>query len=372
MKKVIVGYLTDGKNSGIDKYLLNFLSVVHKDDLQIDFLSSYHDDSIKDEIKKFNSKLYKIPSLKNPVKQINVIRKIIRDGNYDVAYFNISECINLTGIYAAHKEKLDRIIIHSHNSGIGGDENASPIKRKMRYFLHCFCKLFLYRWGNVYIGCSKKAGEWLFPNKIVESSNFTIINNAIQVEKFAYSPEKRLEIRKKLEIENNFVIGHIGRFAHQKNHEYLIDIFAAVAKKYENAKLILVGEGPTQKTIEQKVSDLKLQEKVLFLGSRPDVPVLLQGMDVFILPSRFEGLPIVGVEAAISGLPCLFSDNISQEVKITENCKFYSIHEDPELWAKEILILKNEPRKAAVIIDDQYCFDIHQQKEQLLNIISGS
>lgn len=369
MKKIIVGYLTDLKGSGIDKYLLNFLETVHDENVQIDFLSSCYDDNIKRTLEKFGSRLYIIPNLKKPLKQIKIIRKIIHDGQYDIAYFNISECINLTGIYAAHKEGVKKIIIHSHNSGIGGAEGASKIKRKIRYILHCICKLRLYRWGNVYLGCSKRAGEWLFPSKIVNSNKFKVINNAIKVEKFNYSPENRLQIRKKLQLKNYIVIGHIGRFAYQKNHDYLIDIFENVIKKEPHAKLLLIGDGPRKEDIKNKVNNLDLTQNVLFLGNRNDVNVLLNGMDVFVLPSHFEGLPIVGVEAAISGLPCLFSDTISDEVKITEKCLFYSIKDKPEIWADKIIELGKKPREAAKLSDTKYCFNISEQKAQLLKII---
>lgn len=366
MKRIIVGYLIDGRNSGIDKYLLNFLSIVSEKNIQIDFLSNDYDEELVERLKKYGAKLYKIPTLKHPIRQVKEIRKIIREGGYNIAYFNISECINITGIYAAHREKVDCIIIHSHNSGIG-IENI--YKRNFRYILHSVCKIFLYRWGDVYLACSKKAGEWLFPKKVLNSNKFQIVNNAIQAEKFRYSLEERDCIREKLGLDDAFVVGHVGGFNYQKNHEYLVEIFLKLLEKEQKARLLLIGEGPTKSFIEEKVLRLGLKDKVFFLGSRNDVNVLMQGMDVFVLPSRFEGLPVVGIEASIAGLPCVFSDNISEEVKITDNCKFCSIDEKPEVWADLILSFKNIPRQSIKITNQNYCFDLKKQAKQLLEII---
>lgn len=366
MKKIIVGYLIDGKTNGIDKYLMNFLAVVKKNNIQVDFLSNYGNEKLIEYLNNIGSKLYVIPSLKHPFLQIKIIRKIIQEEKYNVAYFNVSECINITGVYAAHKENVERIIIHSHNSGIGIE---NKYKRVARYILHNFCKIFMHRWGNNYLACSKKASEWLYPKKLIDSGKVKIVNNAIRIEEFVYSESTRMRIREQFDLENCFVIGHVGGFIYQKNHKYLIEVFKKIVQNTSSARLVLIGDGPEKENIEEKVAEMGLQEKVLFLGKRDDVNDLMQGMDVFVLPSHFEGLPIVGIEAAVSGLPCVFSENISNEVKITDNCFFCSIQQKPENWAQLILSLKNKTRKKACILNNGYCFDLKEQENQLLEIV---
>ncbi len=369
MKKILVGYLIDGKHSGIDKYLLNFLKVTSEKNVQIDFLTNEIDKDLENQLQLFGAKLYEIPTLKHPLQQIKKIKQLANNNSYDIAYFNISECINITGIIGAYLSGIKNIIIHSHNAGIGGQSVENPIKRNIRYCLHQIGKCFLYRFGTSYVACSKKAGEWLFPKKIVESNNFQVINNAIQVDKFEYCQKTRTYMREELQIENKFVIGHVGNFCYQKNQHFLIDIFADVIKKEKNAHLLLVGIGPDEQEIKEKVNELGLDVNVSFLGLRNDVNKVMQAMDIFVLPSRFEGLPIVGIEATISGLPCIFSDTISEEVKISENSHFCSLKDAPSIWADKILQYKNFQREKFSIVNSSYCFDLEKQKAQLLSLI---
>ena len=369
MKKILVGYLIDGKHSGIDKYLLNFLKVTSGKNVQIDFLTNEIDKDLEKQLQLLGAKLYEIPTLKHPLQQIKKIKQLTNNNSYDIAYFNISECINITGIIGAYLSGIKNIIIHSHNAGIGGQSVENPIKRNIRYCLHQIGKCVLYRFGTSYVACSKKAGEWLFPKKIVESNNFQVINNAIQVDKFEYCQETRTYMREELQIENKFVIGHVGNFCYQKNQHFLIDIFADVIKKEKNAHLLLVGIGPDEQEIKEKVNELGLDVNVSFLGLRNDVNKIMQAMDIFVLPSRFEGLPIVGIEATISGLPCIFSDTISEEVKISDNSHFCSLNDAPSVWADKILQYKNFQREKFSIVNSSYCFDLEKQKAQLLSLI---
>ena len=191
--------------------------------------------------------------------------------------------------------------------------------------------------------CSTEAGKFLFGKK-----DFKIIPNAIEVEKYRFSSEIRKEGRKKLKIKDELVIGHIGRFEQQKNHKYIIDIFKEVLKENPTAVLILAGNGNLFEKIKLYAYKMKVEKNIKFLGVVKDTNKLYQIMDCFILPSFFEGLPVVGIEAQTSGVKCLFSNSITEEVKIIESSEFLDIgRENIDTWKEKILAIKKYDRESA-------------------------
>ena len=188
------------------------------------------------------------------------------------------------------------------------------------------------KYANLQLACSKEAGEWLFGN-----TQFIVLNNGIDVSKYVFNQNIREEYRKILGFSDELVLGHVGRFSNQKNHNFLIDIFYEIIKINKKSKLILIGTGELENEIKEKVESLSLKEKVIFLGARADVNKIMQAMDVFILPSLFEGLPVVGVEAQASGLPCIISDTVSKDVKITDSVLQISLSLPPEEWGKKLI-----------------------------------
>ena len=191
--------------------------------------------------------------------------------------------------------------------------------------------------ANYYCACGQEAGEFLFPGK-----EFKFIPNAIEVDKFLYNEEVRDRKRKDLGLTSEFVVGHVGRLSYQKNHELLIRIFSELHKKDVNTILLLIGVGEKEDEIREQVHELNLDECVRFLGNRDDVNELYQAMDVFVMPSLFEGIPVVGVEAQFAGLPCVFSDKVPVEVKFTENSEFVSLEKKLEDWADIVLSKKTD------------------------------
>ena len=184
------------------------------------------------------------------------------------------------------------------------------------------------------MACSEAAALELYGT----TKNVYILHNAIDVNKFKYNEKTEKTKRKELKIKDkDIVIGHIGRFEKQKNHEFLIDIFNEIHKQNKNTILLLVGEGSLKEEIEQKVKNLNLEKSVKFLGQRSDVNELYQAMDAFVLPSLYEGLPLVGVEAQAAGLPCFFSTEVTKETKVLETTKLIELTEGPQKWASIIL-----------------------------------
>jgi len=219
-------------------------------------------------------------------------------------------------------------IAHSHASGIGLD-----IKIPFRLYARSYIK----NNTNHYIACSRNAGKWLFGKKVLESADFTILKNAVNAKDFIFNPDIREQVRKELEISNELVIGHVGRFNRLKNHEFLIDVFKLIHQKKENSILILVGEGELKEKIQRKVERLGLSSNVKFLGLRDDIPKIMQSIDLFLFPSIFEGLPVALVEAQAAGIKCIVSDTISKEVDLTGRVEFISLKKSPHYWSTKVL-----------------------------------
>lgn len=393
--KVLVGFIMDGKAGGIDKYLLNVLEQVSGDgfsdqretvhqekhenqenqkiqgEVTLDFLTNEVDADLQKKLADYGSKIYAIPNLKHPKAQYDRVRKILAHGNYDAVYFNISTAIDLIAAKAAKDAGVKRRMIHSHSSG---NDCESKGKRFVFDFIHGICKHFLYRYGNEFYGCSVKAGEWLFPKKIVESDDFHVIHNAVDRKRFAYDPERRATIRKELGCDTSgmkpYVYGHIGNFSYPKNHYFLLEIFAAIRKIQPEARLWLAGDGVRFEEVKSRVKCMGLEDCIEILGRRSDADDLYQGMDAFLLPSNFEGLPIVGIEAQSAGLPCFMSDAITRESKITKDCYFLPLKETPEYWAEKI-VKKAKKREAAGFLENADVYDLERQTLEILGLFQN-
>ncbi len=205
--------------------------------------------------------------------------------------------------------------------------------------------------------CSLAAGEWLYGKSAIQADNHYILKNAIDTDKFTYDEKIRDDVKRELNIENKFVIGHVGRFMEAKNHKFLLDVFNSFLKINENSVLLLIGGGPLESDIKQKVKQLGLDDKVIFAGIRNDTNRMLQAMDCFVFPSVYEGLPVAVIEAQTVGVPCLISDAVTVEVCVTDFATRLSLQKSSEMWAQEILdktdnFKRTEPKQQ--IIDSGY------------------
>lgn len=365
-KRILVGFIMDGNSGGIDRYLLHFLEAVWEEGMQIDFLSDRQDADLQKLLNRYHSKVYPIPSLWHPVKQYRMAKKLIRQGKYDMTYLNISTSMDCIVAFAAKRCRVPRRLLHSHS---GGNDCESVFKRKIFDLLQKVCRRYLYRSATEFYACSVVAGKWMYPAEVVHSSYFHVIYNAVDRDSFQYLPDVRVKKRESLELQDAFVVGHVGNFCYQKNHEFLIRIFYEIHKKVRNSKLMLVGQGIRMEDVRRQVEELGLGEAVLFLGQRSDVSELFQAMDVFVLPSHFEGLPTVGVEAQCTKLPCVMSSSITQAVKISDRCCFQSLEEDPKVWAETILKQRRYNREDIRMLSVAECYDLKNQKKQLMDII---
>ena len=312
---------------GIETFLMNMYNNMDLSNLQIDFLvPGTLEEKYKKKIESRNGRVYEVEKIKkHPIRAIKQLKKLYKDNNYDVIHMNL--CNAFFFIYAlpaVWNNKDIKIIGHSHN---GGDSKK---------FLHLISKPILSHYCTNFIACSDVAARWLFNKKKTDEKGVLFVNNAIDTEKFVYNIKLRESIREKYKIlPNEFIIGHVGRFEEQKNHSFLVEIFKQISQERENVKLLLVGTGSLEEKIKKQVKNLNLENKVIFTGVCTNINEIYQAMDVFILPSIFEGLPVSGIEAQASGLKCLLSDTITKEVEITNNIKFLPI-ENKDIWVREI------------------------------------
>lgn len=323
----IVGKVVTG---GVDAVVMNYYRNIDREKIQFDFFMDGHFKTPVDhEILSMGGRIYKLePYEKNLLKNLRQCQCIWKENDYQIVHVHLNT-LSVFWLAAAFFSKIPMRIIHNHSTAAKGEGKRAL----MKYLLRPFAKIF----ATHYAACSRYAGEWMFGKSLVESGKVKIIPNAIEVARYSYNPVVREQMREELGLADKLVIGHVGRFAYQKNHHFLVDIFSALNKQRSDAMLLLIGTGELEQSIREKVRALELEESVRFLGVRHDVPALLQAMDVFVLPSFFEGLPVVGVEAQAAGLPCLLSDAMTAETKLTGMAEFFSLGETAEEWAAKTM-----------------------------------
>lgn len=366
VQNILIGYLTEGVHSGIDQYLLNFVEIAFENGVHVDFLTNQVTPDLQQELAaKFGSKLLEIPSLKHPVAQYRRIRKILTEEKYDCTYFNISEAFHCIGAFVAKREKVPRRMIHSHSSGVSV---ANPVVRRLRRLLHYMVRPFLVRCGTHFFACSDLAGQWLFPRK----TRFSVIYNAINSDRFVYRPAARESLRRELGIgEETLVLGHVGHFTYQKNNFFLIDIFSEVKKLCPESMLLSVGCGEDFDRVVSYAKHLGLNSDILFLGVRKDIPELMAAMDCFVLPSRFEGLGIVGIEAQFCGLPVVFSAEIPREAALSDRAVFLKKGVTARQWAMTILQMRAKRCAAHLPPTAFHCYSLAEQHKQTESLLLG-
>lgn len=287
--------------------------------------------------------------------------KFLKAHKYDVVHINADTAFKLL-IYAkpAKKAGCSKVILHSHSSGINGKFKL------LKYVMHLLARPFLKKNSDVYLSCSDLASEWMFKsdNRAVE-----IIKNGVDIEKFKFSDDTRSLYRQKLLAENKIVIGMVGNLSYQKNPEFLIETLALLPK--DMYMVVFVGDGENRKNVEELVNAKGLSERVVFYGQTSEVNNLLNAFDIFAMPSRFEGLPVSGVEAQTNGLKCIFSDKITSEIGILTSCEFLPIGKSYEIWADRIKNATFDDRACAHLIVSEHGFDIYDSAKRLSNIYAN-
>lgn len=355
----IMGIVCGG---GVEAVIMNYYRNIDRTKVQFDFvIDGYEKSLLDDEILSLGGKVYKVePYSKNIFKYIYQIYKIVKQNNYEIIHSNMNT-LAVFSLFAAWLAGAKVRILHNHSTAV----KSEKLRSAMKYILRPFAPIF----ANKYMACSKLAGEWMYGKKKMEEGKVKVLNNAINVDDFAYNPKLRERLRQDLNIDKDtLVIGHVGRFMYQKNHDFLIDIFKEIHKQKNNSLLLLIGDGSLRATIEAKVQNYGLKDCVKFLGLRKDVKDLYNVMDVFVLPSWYEGLPVVSVEAQANGLPCFVSDKVSKECYLSSSMHFISLDENAGDWSKEILgsnITRNKNAKQELIANN---FEIKNEAGKLIKL----
>ncbi|WP_026659665.1 glycosyltransferase family 1 protein [Butyrivibrio sp. AC2005] len=317
--------------AGIETMLMNYYRHIDRNKVQFDFLCNKKKAGAYDsEVESLGGRIFRSPGL-NPIK-IPVYMKYMKNLFKEHPEYTIVEAHNgAFGVYALHGAKISGIptrIFHAHGAAITKDWKL-PLKK--------ICMMFLPINMTHHYTCGIAAAKCYFGNEIVEKGDYEFIPNAIEVERFIFDKNIRDRIRKENGLEDKHVLGHVGRFMAQKNHAFILDVFAELVKKDDNAVLVLLGDGELMDTIKSKAAALGVDEKVIFVGNVGNANEWYQAFDSFILPSVWEGLPVVGVEAQASDLPCIFSDAITREIGFSDEAKFISTNASLDVWTNAIM-----------------------------------
>ena len=312
---------------GVEAVIMNYYRNIDRSKVQFDFICDEDSTNIPyDEIKKLGGRVIICPPYQKIFEYERFLIDLFKKKKYKIVHSNINT-LSIFPLRAAKKAGVPIRIAHSHST-----TNKKEWKKNlMKQVLRPFSK----KYATDYFACSELAGRWLFGDKTFEQGKVTIINNAIDLDKFKYDEKIRKEKRKELNInDDTLVVGHIGRFVAQKNHTFLIDIFNELHKKEKNSILLLIGQGPLMGEIKQKVETIGISDSVKFLGQRDDVNELYNAMDLFLFPSLYEGLGMVLIEAQANGLPCITSTVVPKIADIANNVQFYGLNDSIDIWLK--------------------------------------
>lgn len=363
-KKIrILHVLLTSNFGGIESLLCDIDNDIDKNKFQLDFVATGKAEYQR-KILNNGSNIFFVPSEKNLIHYKKVMLNIMNQ-NYDIIHFNKNSLANCLPIIWANKlEKRPKIIIHSHNT-------SPSINNIVLKELHKVNRRLIRNIPDYRIACSKLAAQFMF-NK----DKVTILKNGIDTKKFEFSSKNRSEIRKQLNIAPNTVVfGNVGRFSQQKNHKRLIHIFNEIQHINCNTKLLLIGDGKLKKDVEDTVQDLKLSNKVLFLGKKTDVYRYLSAMDAVIIPSIYEGLGISAIEAQCSGLPTFIADSIPKEAFVTNYIQSFGLDSDDKEIAELILndfqFLNNVERIEQNRVVAEHGYDIKDTTLKLSGIYEG-
>lgn len=356
---------------GIETFILNYARAIKTIDpsIQFDFLVYYPTIPIEKQISELGGKIYKVP---RPYHYGNrsAVKKIFKNNKYDIVWSNKVDLYHVEVLDAAKKAGVKKIILHSHNSS----NMWQGIKGIRHQILHCYNKKRVSEIASDFWTCSDEASQWLFDQRLLKENKIVLINNAIDTEMYKYNQKIRDEKRLELGISNSMVIGLVGRLQYQKNPKFALEIFDEYYKKNHNSSFLVVGTGELQDDLKKYASLLDSKERIQFLGVRSDVPELMQAMDVLLLPSRFEGLPMVSVEAQASGLPVYASsEGVTQQANIANLIRYLPLEKGSEFWASEIYntSFDNTKRKDAYKIIQEKGFDLFQNAKRIYSILMG-
>ncbi len=357
MNRVLVVITTAfTRTGGLASVMMNYWRSMDKTGLSFDFASTNEIENILfEEISKEGCQYYQLPPRKNVLKYFTELHRLCK--GYDVIHIHANSATSVMELLAAQMAGVPKRIHHNHTS-----KTQHPLLSKLLY------PLFKCTYTDA-VACSEPAGEWLFGR-----DKFVVLPNAIDIDKFKYDSQARKLIREEFKIKNDeFVVGHIGKFMDAKNHEFLIKVFAVYHSNHPQSKLMLVGDGAWRSKVEGWIAQNGCADSIILAGLRSDIPTVVQAFDVFVFPSIYEGLPLTVLEAQSSGLPCIISSNVTKAVDIGRDVIMKDLVDGIESWASAIdrfdYSISREERSSQnqELITDAH-FNIKSEANKLLNI----
>lgn len=348
---------------GIENYIYNcFVNEDFPQSIKIDFVTYENEIAYESELLQKGYTVHRVPHLKkNPLGYYKKVKSLIKENGYDCIYVNMLTAANVIPVYLAAAGGAKKIILHAHAN--------STVQGALRKTLHKLNKNYCNKKADLRLACSEQAGKWLYGD-----NKFYVIANAIDCEKFKFSEANREKIRQELKIEDNeFVIGHIGRLADEKNHFFMLEVLKEFLKRESKTKMIFVGDGYLAEEIKSRTESLGLSDKVIFYGTSNKTNEIYSAFDAFIFPSTFEGFGMAALEAQACGLKCYCSSCLSSELNVSEELEYIPLEDGAEKWAEKIYSQKDqEPDREKMnetIKNSSY--NIKHQISKLVRLLNG-
>lgn len=326
--------MTDMNYGGVEMVVMNYYRHIDRTKVQFDFFA-LEGSAVpqREEIERLGGRVYIVPKYTHLSAYEKEIIRLFKQNQYKIVHSHMNT-LSVFSLWGAKKAGIPNRIAHNHSTAGKGETKKNIIK----YALRPFAKIY----PTKLCACSQYAGEWLYG----KNTEFQVFNNAIDLSRYSYDPQKAATVRKELGLEDKLVVGHIGRFCYQKNHDFLIDIFNEIHKQRQEAVLLLIGEGELEQDIRNKVKELGLEDSVRFMGKQKDTSEFYQAMDCFVLPSRYEGLGVVAIEAQACSVPVICSTAVPKDAKITSSVKFIGLDESSSNWADCVLdVIKTQVKR---------------------------
>ena len=360
----LLGILSGMNAGGAETFLMKIYRNIDRSKYQMDFCINFPQKCFyEDEILSLGGRIYRIPSKSENIKEFKKqLFELVKTENYKYVLRITSNAMGFLDLKIAKKAGARVCCARSSNSSDG-----QGWKTKLA---HIFGRTLYGRYVDVAFAPSDLAAVYTFGKRSYQNGKVSILNNAVDLNVFRYDISAREDIRNAFDIKKHTkVIGHIGRFSEQKNHNFLLDIFKNIKEIDNNTVLLLVGEGPLKGQLEEKAKNLGITDNVIFAGVRSDIPALLSAMDVFVFPSLYEGMPNTVIEAQATGLPCLIADTITKSAKITPVIEYLPLSASADIWAKSALEKTNSERMDTHRIFREKGYDIRSAAQRFIQII---
>lgn len=339
-KRKVCCFCESWESGGIESFLNNVITHLNSEQCQVDIVASRLKQSIFTEsLQRIGVRFFELSGEQRKLVQNHrLFWNLIQRERYDVVHLNVFHGLSLYYARLAKKAGIPIRIVHSHNTAL-----RMSLTRPIKQLIHEFAKRSYSGDATDLWACSEAAAGFLFHKKVLKKKGFLFIPNGIETKRFRFDSEARRSLRRKLGLEDCFVIGNVGRLCYQKNQEFLLDIFVEVKKQRPNSNLLLAGEGELREMLEQKAQKLGISDSIIFYGTSRNIEQLLWAMDVFVFPSRFEGLGIVAVEAQAAGLRVICSEHIPQETCVTDLFQRLPLDFGSSKWAETLLSIRADP-----------------------------